>query len=410
MIRQFLKRTLVSAKLKETLAAEASAIQQAGTWKSEREIISKQGSNITVRKPNGEVIECINFCANNYLGLSGHPDVVKGTVDCVEKYGAGLSSARFICGTQEIHLELEQKIAKMHNAEDAILYAACFDANAGIFEVVLNKDDAVISDSLNHASIIDGIRLCKAKRYRYEHLDLNDLERILEETQSCRRRLVVTDGVFSMDGDIAPLCEIKALCEKYDAMLMVDECHATGILGKNGKGTDELLGIHGQIDIINSTLGKALGGAMGGYTAGPKEIVDLLRQKSRPYTFSNALAPSVVGTALSAMDILEERPDEFIGAIQRKTELFRSEMTKAGFTILGQDHPISPVFLGDEKVALELSQRMLDEGIFVIAFAYPVVPKGKARIRVQVSAAHSDEQIEKTIVAFTKCAKEMNII
>lgn len=410
MFGRIIRRSIVSARLKDSFVAEATAISDNGTWKSEREIISKQGSEIRVRKPDSTEIDCINFCANNYLGLSSHPYVCKIASDAIETHGAGLSSVRFICGTQDIHLELERKIAKLHGMDDAILYAACFDANAGIFEVVLSSEDAVISDSLNHASIIDGIRLCKAKRFRYEHMDLTDLEQKLIDSKSCRRRLVVTDGVFSMDGDIAPLDKILKLCNKYDAMLLVDECHATGILGPNGRGTDELLGVHGQVDLINSTLGKALGGASGGYTAGPQAIIDLLRQKARPYLFSNTLAPPVVGAALAAIELLETRPEEFIGEIQRKTTLFRDGMTKAGFQIMGQSHPISPVYIGDARKASDLANLLLDNGIYVIAFSFPVVPEGKARIRVQVSAAHSDEQIHQTIAAFTKCAKTLNII
>lgn len=410
MFSKIIRRSVVSAVLKESFTAEGSAIKAAGTWKDERQIISKQGAAIRVRKPCGTEINCVNFCANNYLGLSAHPEVVDGARAALESHGAGLSSVRFICGTQDIHLELEKRLAKLHGTDDAILYAACFDANAGIFEVILGKDDAVISDSLNHASIIDGIRLCKAQRKRYVHMDLADLEAKLIETANCRRRLVVTDGVFSMDGDIAPLDEIKALCDKYDAMLMIDECHATGILGEKGRGTDELFGIHGQVDIINSTLGKALGGASGGYTAGPQEIVNLLRQKARPYLFSNTLAPPVVGAALSAIDLLETKPEEFIGEIQRKTKLFRSKMTAAGFNIMGKEHPISPVFIGEARLAADLANKLLDCGIFVIAFSYPVVPEGKARIRVQISAAHSDAQIDQTVDAFVRCAKELNIL
>lgn len=410
MFSKIIRRSVVSAVLKESFAAEGSAIKAAGTWKDERQIISKQGAAIRVRKPCGTEISCVNFCANNYLGLSAHPEVVGGAQAALESHGAGLSSVRFICGTQDIHLELEKRLAKLHGTDDAILYAACFDANAGIFEVILGKDDAVISDSLNHASIIDGIRLCKAQRKRYVHMDLADLEAKLIETANCRRRLVVTDGVFSMDGDIAPLDEIKALCDKHDAMLMIDECHATGILGEKGRGTDELFGIHGEVDIINSTLGKALGGASGGYTAGPQEIINLLRQKARPYLFSNTLAPPVVGAALSAIDLLETKPDAFIGEIQRKTKMFRSKMTAAGFEIMGKEHPISPVLIGDARLAAELANKLLDCGIYVIAFSYPVVPEGKARIRVQISAAHSDAQIDQTVDAFVRCAKELNIL
>merc|ERR1711953_470976 len=409
MIRQFIKRGLVSAKLKENLAAEAAAIKNAGTWKSEREIISRQGSNISVRKPTGEVIECINFCANNYLGLSGHPDVVKGTCDMVEKYGAGLSSARFICGTQEIHLELERKIAEMHNAEDSILYAACFDANAGIFEVVLNNEDAVISDSLNHASIIDGIRLCKAKRYRYEHLDLNDLEAKLAEAKDAKIKLIATDGVFSMDGNVAPLKEIVDLAKKYGALTFIDECHATGFFGETGRGTEEFFGLDGQIDIINSTLGKALGGAAGGYTTASQQIISLLRQRARPYLFSNSLPPPVVASASQVFSMLM-KDSSLVSQINENTKRFRDGMTKAGFTISGEDHPICPVMIGDAALATQMADDMLARGIFVIGFSYPVVPKGKARIRVQISAAHTTEDIDRTINAFIEVGKLRNVI
>ncbi|XP_029819269.1 2-amino-3-ketobutyrate coenzyme A ligase, mitochondrial [Manacus vitellinus] len=347
----------------------------------------------------------INFCANNYLGLSSHPEVIRAAVEALEKFGAGLSSVRFICGTQSIHKDLEEKIARFHQREDAILYASCFDANAGIFEALLTPEDAVLSDELNHASIIDGIRLCKANKYRYKHMDMQDLEAKLQEAQKYRLRLVATDGAFSMDGDIAPLREICQLAQKYDALVFIDECHATGFLGPNGRGTDELLGVMDKVTIINSTLGKALGGAAGGYTTGPKPLIDLLRQRSRPYLFSNSLPPAVVGCASKALDLLMES-NAIAQSMAAKTQRFRSKMTAAGFTISGKDHPICPVMLGDARLASVMAEDMLNRGIYVIGFSYPVVPKGKARIRVQISAVHSDEDIDRCVDAFTEVGRK----
>ncbi|VDK64651.1 unnamed protein product [Anisakis simplex] len=352
----------------------------------------------------------LNFCANNYLGLSSHPEVIQAAKDALDTHGAGMSSVRFICGTQDIHRALELKIAEFHGREDSILYAACFDANGGVFDVVTNKEDAVISDELNHASIIDGVRLCKAKRYRYKHCDMADLEKILIETKGARRRLIATDGVFSMDGDVAPLKEICDLAEKYNAMTFMDECHATGFFGATGRGTEEVLGVMGRIDIINSTLGKALGGAMGGYTTGPKPIIDLLRQKSRPYLFSNSLAPSIVGASLKVLDLLMA-PNEFTSSLTSNIAHFRKSLTDAGFKVIGNpSHPICPVMLGDARLAATFADEMLKEGIYVIGFSYPVVPKGAARIRVQISAAHTREHIDRAIDAFIRIGKKLNVI
>ncbi|XP_015261480.1 PREDICTED: 2-amino-3-ketobutyrate coenzyme A ligase, mitochondrial isoform X1 [Gekko japonicus] len=390
------------AQLKDVLEGELEGIRGAGTWKSERVITSKQGPHIHVEGSRGDIL---NFCANNYLGLSSHPEVINAGLDTLEKYGAGLSSVRFICGTQNIHKDLEEKIAHFHRREDAILYASCFDANAGIFEALLTPEDAVLSDELNHASIIDGIRLCKANKYRYKHMDMQDLESKLQDAQKYRLRLVATDGAFSMDGDIAPLKEICNLSQKYNAIVFVDECHATGFLGPNGRGTDELLGVMDQVAIINSTLGKALGGAAGGYTTGPKALIDLLRQRSRPYLFSNSLPPAVVGCASKALDLLMEN-NAIAQSMAAKTTRFRSKMAAAGFTISGNNHPICPVMLGDARLASLMADDMLKKGIYVIGFSYPVVPKGKARIRVQISAVHSEEDIDRCVETFIEVGRK----
>jgi len=396
------RRELVSQ-----LQNELKDIQAAGTYKRERVIVGPQGMEIRVKNQSKPLL---NFCANNYLGLSSNPKVIEAGKRALDTHGAGLSSVRFICGTQDIHRALEKKIAAFHGRDDAILYAACFDANAGVFEVLTKKDDAIISDELNHASIIDGIRLSKAERHLYKHLDLADLENKLKATQGHRRRVIVTDGVFSMDGDVAPLNEITALAEKYNALLFMDECHATGFLGKTGRGTEELFGLNGKADIINSTLGKALGGAMGGYTTGPQEFIDLLRQRSRPYLFSNSLAPSIVGSTLQVFDMLMAN-NTFAAALQSNVDRFRSEMVKAGFTVLGNPaHPICPVLLGDARLASEFADAMLQEGIYVIGFSFPVVPKGKARIRVQISAAHTTDQINHCIGAFKTIGRKLGVI
>ncbi|KAI9995312.1 hypothetical protein PInf_012364 [Phytophthora infestans] len=389
----------------DRLRNELAEIEAAGTYKNERVIASPQGAKISV---NGDTV--LNFCANNYLGLSNHPAVEKAAADTLKERGFGLSSVRFICGTQDIHKQLEDAISAFHGTEDTILYPSCFDANAGLFEAVLNKEDAIITDELNHASIIDGIRLCKAERHRFKHMDMNDLEQKLKDTQHCRTRLIATDGVFSMDGDVAPLQDIMALAEKYDAQLFIDECHATGFFGPTGRGSDEYCGINGKVDVINSTLGKALGGSTGGYTTGRKEVVDLLRQRSRPYLFSNSLGPSVVGASLKVFEMLTES-SEFVDKIRANTHHFRDRMTAAGFTLKGsRDHPISPVMLGDARLASELADDMLKRGIYVIGFSYPVVPKGQARIRVQLSAAHSIEDVDKAVDAFIECGKARGVI
>ncbi|XP_063796600.1 2-amino-3-ketobutyrate coenzyme A ligase, mitochondrial [Pseudophryne corroboree] len=394
------------AHFRSILEGELGSIKEAGTWKGERIITSKQGPHITVE---GKTTGILNFCANNYLGLSSHPDVIRAGHKTLEEFGAGLSSVRFICGTQNIHKSLEEKIARFHKREDAILYISCFDANAGIFEAILTPEDAVLSDELNHASIIDGIRLCKANKYRYKHMDLEDLEAKLKEAQKHRLRLIATDGVFSMDGDIAPLREICGLAKRYNALVFVDECHATGFMGPNGRGTDELAGVMDQVTIVNSTLGKALGGAAGGYTTGPKPLIDLLRQRSRPYLFSNTLPPAVVGSASKALDLLMES-NEIAQSMAAKTARFRKKMTAAGFTIGGNDHPICPVMLGDARLAATMAEDMLERGIYVIGFSFPVVPKGKARIRVQISAAHSDEDIDRCVEAFTEVGRKHGVV
>ncbi|NP_989284.1 2-amino-3-ketobutyrate coenzyme A ligase, mitochondrial [Xenopus tropicalis] len=394
------------AQLRGVLEKELEAIRGAGTWKSERIITSKQGPHIKVE---GKDTGILNFCANNYLGLSSHPQVIRAACETLEEFGAGLSSVRFICGTQNIHKSLEQKIARFHQREDAILYISCFDANAGIFEALLSPEDAVLSDELNHASIIDGIRLCKANKYRYKHMDLDDLEAKLKEAQKHRLRLIATDGVFSMDGDIAPLREICSLAKRYNALVFIDECHATGFMGPNGRGTDELLGVMDQVTIVNSTLGKALGGAAGGYTTGPKPLIDLLRQRSRPYLFSNTLPPAVVGSASKALDLLMES-NEIAQSVAAKTKRFRTKMTEAGFTISGKDHPICPVMLGDARLASLMADDLLQRGIYVIGFSFPVVPKGKARIRVQISTAHSDDDIDNCVQMFTEVGRKHGVI
>ena len=392
-------------KLKNQLLDELKSIKQAGLYKNERTIVTPQGADIRVS--NGD--EVINCCANNYLGLSSHPRVIKASKDSLDSHGFGLSSVRFICGTQDIHKTLENKLAKFLGTEDTILYAAAFDANGGVFEPLFSKEDAIISDSLNHASIIDGIRLCKAVRYRYRNNDMADLEQKLIESQAQRNRIIVTDGVFSMDGYIAQLDKICDLADKYDALVMVDECHSTGFVGKTGRGTHEYHNVMGRVDIITGTLGKALGGAMGGFTSGRKEIIDMLRQRSRPYLFSNSLAPSIVGSAIEVLDILSNST-ELRDKLERNTYYFRSKMTEAGFDIKEGLHPIVPVMLYDAKTSQIMADKLLEEGIYVIGFFFPVVPKEQARIRVQVSAAHTKEHLDKAIAAFLKVGKEMKII
>ncbi|MGB2279105.1 MAG: glycine C-acetyltransferase [Flavobacteriales bacterium] len=392
-------------KLKNQLLEELKSIKESGLYKNERTIVTPQGADIRVSSGD----EVINFCANNYLGLSSHPRVIQAAKDSLDTHGFGLSSVRFICGTQDIHKTLEHKLAEFLGTEDTILYAAAFDANGGVFEPLFSKEDAIISDSLNHASIIDGVRLCKAVRYRYNNNDMADLEQKLIESQAQRNRIIVTDGVFSMDGYIAQLDKICDLAYKYDALVMVDECHSTGFVGKTGRGTHEYHNVMGRVDIITGTLGKALGGAMGGFTSGRKEIIDMLRQRSRPYLFSNSLAPSIVGSAIEVLDILSNST-ELRDKLESNTSYFRSKMTEAGFDIKDGVHPIVPVMLYDAKTSQIMADKLLEEGIYVIGFFFPVVPKEQARIRVQVSAAHTKEHLDKAIAAFTKVGKEMKII
>lgn len=386
------------------LSGELDEIKQSGLFKNERIITSEQGAEITV---NGKTV--LNFCANNYLGLSSHPKVIEAAKKAIDRRGYGMSSVRFICGTQDIHKELEQKIAKFLGTEDTILYAAAFDANGGVFEPLFNEQDAIISDALNHASIIDGVRLCKAQRFRYEHNNMEDLESKLKEAASLRSRIIVTDGSFSMDGTIAQLDKICDLADRYDAIVMIDECHSSGFLGKTGRGTHEYRNVMGRIDIITGTLGKALGGASGGFTSGRKEIVEMLRQRSRPYLFSNTVAPSIVGASIAVFDMLSETT-ELRDKLERNTRQFRDEMTKAGFDIKPGDHPIVPIMLYDAVVAQQFASKLLDEGIYVIGFFFPVVAKGQARIRVQLSSAHEPHHIEKAILAFSKVGRELGVI
>ncbi|MEN8186690.1 MAG: glycine C-acetyltransferase [Bacteroidota bacterium] len=394
-------------KIKEQLQSELQSIKDAGLYKSERIITSSQDAVIKVS--TGE--EVINFCANNYLGLSNNPEVIQAAKETMDNHGYGMSSVRFICGTQDIHKQLEQKIADFYQTEDTILYAAAFDANGGVFEPLLSKEDAIISDSLNHASIIDGVRLCKAARYRYENNDMADLEKQLIEAnkQDHRFKIIVTDGVFSMDGIVAQLDKICDLADKYDAMVMVDECHAAGFIGKTGRGTLELKNVMGRVDIVTGTLGKALGGAMGGYTTGKKEIIEILRQRSRPYLFSNSLAPSIVGASLKVFDMID-KDTTLRDKLEENTNYFRSKMEAAGFDLVGADAAIVPVMLYDAKLSQDMANALLDEGIYVIGFFFPVVPKEKARIRVQLSAAHTKEHLDKAINAFIKVGKELKVI
>ena len=391
--------------LQKQLQSELDSIKQEGLYKKERIIVNPQGSSIRVN--TGETV--LNFCANNYLGLSSHPEVVQAAKDTLDSHGFGMSSVRFICGTQDIHKELEKKISNFLSTEDTILYAAAFDANGGVFEPLFGKEDAIISDELNHASIIDGVRLCKAVRYRYNNNDMSDLEKQLILSQKQRNRIIVTDGVFSMDGYIAQLDKICDLAEKYNALVMVDDCHSTGFVGKTGRGTHEHCDVVGRVDIITSTLGKALGGAMGGFTSGKKEIIEILRQRSRPYLFSNSLAPSIVGAANKVLDILSSSTD-LRDKLEHNTKYFREEMTKLGFDIKQGTHPIVPVMLYDANIAQKMSDLLLDEGIYVIGFFYPVVPKNEARIRVQISAEHEISDINKAISSFKKVGKALNVI
>lgn len=391
--------------VKQELEEEINNIKSSGLFKEERIITTPQSAEILTSAGS----QVLNFCANNYLGLSSHPEVIEAAKAAIDSHGFGMSSVRFICGTQDLHKVLEEKIAEFLGMEDAILYAAAFDANGGLFEPLLGKEDAIISDSLNHASIIDGIRLCKAARYRYQTNNMEDLEAKLVEAQGARRRMIATDGVFSMDGTIAQIDKICDLADKYDAMVMVDECHSTGFIGKTGRGTHEYRGAMGRVDIITGTFGKALGGASGGFTAAKKEIVEMLRQKSRPYLFSNTLAPAIVGASIKVIDLLSSST-HLRDKLEDNTKYFRSEMTKAGFDIIPGEHPIVPIMLYDAKLSQEFASKLLEEGIYVIGFFYPVVPKEQARIRVQISAGHEMEHLEQAVKAFTKVGKELGIV
>jgi glycine C-acetyltransferase len=388
----------------DRLHTELNEIREAGLYKTERIIESAQGAEIVV---GGKKV--LNFCANNYLGLSSHPRVIEAAHQAIDQRGFGMSSVRFICGTQDIHKELEEKISQFLGTEDTILYAAAFDANGGVFEPLFNEQDAIISDALNHASIIDGVRLCKAQRFRYAHNNMADLEAKLQEAAGCRSRIIVTDGSFSMDGTIAQLDKIVELAERYEAIIMIDECHSSGFLGKTGRGTHEYRGVMGKIDIITGTLGKALGGASGGFTSGRKEIIEILRQRSRPYLFSNTLAPSIVGASIAVLDMLTETTD-LRDKLERNTNYFRAKMTEAGFDIKPGDHPIVPIMLYDAVLAQTMAARLLEEGIYVIGFFFPVVAKGQARIRVQLSAAHEMDQLDRAIAAFVKIGKELGVV
>lgn len=393
-------------KLQENLQAELKQIDADGLYKRERIIMGEQGAEITVQ--GGKKV--LNFCSNNYLGLSSHPRVIEAAKEALDSHGFGMSSVRFICGTQDIHKELEQKIAKFLGTEDTILYAAAFDANGGVFEPLLTAEDAIISDSLNHASIIDGVRLCKAQRFRYENNNMEDLEAKLKEASNTARfKIIVTDGVFSMDGYVAQLDKICDLAEKYDALVMVDECHATGFIGKTGRGTHELNNVMGRVDIITGTLGKALGGAMGGFTTGRKEIIDMLRQRSRPYLFSNSLAPAIVGASIAVFDLLSETT-ELRDKLESNVNYFKKGIRAAGFDIKDGDSAIVPIMLYDAALSQQFADALLQEGIYVIGFFYPVVPKGQARIRVQLSAAHEQEHLDRAIAAFTKVGKDLGVI
>ncbi len=391
--------------LQPVLQKELEEIDNAGLYKRERIITTPQGAEIKVESG----AEVINFCANNYLGLSSHPKVIEAAKEAIDNYGYGMSSVRFICGTQNIHKELEKKISTFLGTEDTILYAAAFDANGGVFEPLFNAEDGIISDELNHASIIDGVRLCKAQRFRYKNTDMADLEKQLIAAKDCRHRIIVTDGAFSMDGSVAPLDQICDLADKYEALVMIDESHCTGFIGKNGRGTHEHFDVMDRVDIITGTLGKALGGASGGFTSGKKEIVDMLRQRSRPYLFSNTLAPAIAGASVAVLDMLSETTS-LRDKLESNTKYFRDKMTAAGFDIKPGFHPIVPVMLYDAKIAQSFAAKMLDEGIYVVGFFYPVVGQGKARIRVQLSAAHEQHHLDKAIAAFIKIGKELGVI
>jgi len=394
----------MNQKFAQRIGVEVNEIKEAGLYKNERVISSAQGPEITV---NGKQV--INFCANNYLGLSSHPKTIEAAHQYINSHGYGMSSVRFICGTQDIHKELEAKLSQFLGTEDTILYVAAFDANGGVFEPLFNEEDAIISDSLNHASIIDGVRLCKAQRFRYENNNMEDLEAKLKEAAGARSRIIVTDGVFSMDGTIAQLDRICDLADAYDAIVMIDESHASGFMGKTGRGTHELKGVMGRIDIITGTLGKALGGASGGFTSGKKEIIDMLRQKSRPYLFSNTLAPAIAGASIAVLDLISQST-QLRDTLEQNTTYFRAKMTEAGFDIKQGEHPIVPIMLYDSVLAAKFADALLEEGIYVIGFFFPVVPKGQARIRVQISAAHNRQHLDKAIEAFTKVGYSLGVL
>lgn len=395
---------MISKTAEDLYTSELSGIREKGLYKKERVITAPQGAEVGT-----EDGDAINFCANNYLGMANDPEIVEAAKEALDKWGYGMASVRFICGTQSIHKQLERKIAEFFGKDDSILYASCFDANGGLFETILGPEDVVISDALNHASIIDGVRLCKAHRRIYQHSDLDSLEEQLKASSDARVKLIATDGVFSMHGDLAPLPGICDLADKYEAMVMIDECHATGFIGKTGRGTPEHFGVADRIDIITSTLGKAVGGASGGFTTARQEIVDLLRQRSRPYLFSNSVAPSVVAASMKAMELIDSR-QELIRKLQENTVYFRSEMTRRGFKIKSGIHPIVPIMIGEEKPTVEMARLLNERGIFVVGFSFPVVPKGQARIRVQVSAAHTREQLDKAIDAFTATGRMVGLL
>lgn len=389
---------------RDWLRSEIEGIRDAGLYKAERVITGPQGPEIDTEEGRA-----LNFCANNYLGLSSHPELIAAAKRGIDEFGFGLSSVRFICGTQSLHKQLERRIAEFLGTEDTILYIACFDANGGLFEPLLGPEDAIISDELNHASIIDGIRLCKAQRYRYKTTDMKDLERCLKEASNARFRLIATDGVFSMHGALAPLDQICELADRHQALVMVDECHATGFIGETGRGTPEHFGVQDRVDIITGTLGKALGGAAGGFTTGRKEIVEILRQRSRPYLFSNTLPPAIAAASLRVFDLIDEEPER-VRRVQENTRVFRQRMTDAGFSIAPGVHPIVPIMIGDERKTMELAQRLNEKGIFVVGFSYPVVPKGQARIRVQLSAAHTDEHIDRAVTEFVAAGRAVGLL
>ncbi len=396
-------------RFEEHLKDQLAEVDAAGLTKEERTIVSSQDAVIQVELPSGRRREALNLCANNYLGLANHPDVVGAAQRAADEHGFGMASVRFICGTQDVHLELERRIADFLGTDDAILYSSCFDANGGLFETLLGPEDAVISDALNHASIIDGIRLSKAQRFRYANNDMDDLRRQLDAASDARFRLIATDGVFSMDGVVANLQAICDLADEYEALVMVDDSHAVGFVGEHGRGTHELAGVMGRVDIITGTLGKALGGASGGYTAARQEIVDWLRQRSRPYLFSNSLSPIVASASIAVLDMLEASGD-LRARLRENSAYFRSAMAAAGFTLAGADHPIIPVMIGDAALAARMADRLLEEGLYVVGFSYPVVPRGEARIRTQMSAAHTREQLEGAVAAFTRVGRELGIV